>query len=295
MKLLRNEEIDMKKWDGVILNSDFPLVFAQSFYLNATSPGWSALVFKDYHAVFPVTAGSRMTIRYLMQPPFTSQLGLFGDFTQNMLEECLSHVNREFGYVDIELNAGNRISDEKARQKHTYVLNLEQEVAFNANTLRNISKAVKSGMTVRQCNASESRKLSESLIQPFLKNKIRLAPKICRRFRDLIESSLDAGHLFSFGCNNSKGETKAFAHYVSNGRHALYLKGVNLDKQSGGMHQLMAHAIGYFREQGVGQFDFGGGQSESLARFFQGFGGSLLCYPVFRYNRLPAPLRWIKK
>ena len=43
LKYIIHQDIDFKKWDATILSSDFPFVFAQSFYLNATCPNSGTL------------------------------------------------------------------------------------------------------------------------------------------------------------------------------------------------------------------------------------------------------------
>ena len=51
---LKHTEIDKERWDaaiGVALNA---LPYAYSWYLNAVSPGWEALVSEDCDYVMPL-------------------------------------------------------------------------------------------------------------------------------------------------------------------------------------------------------------------------------------------------
>src|SRR5688500_7570369 len=107
MKILNNNEIDLKKWDEVILHSALPLVFAQSFYLNATSPGWKALVSENYKNIMPLTAQKKLGINYLIQPPFTPQLGVFGKTDEQSVAAFLNFLKEKYKYISIELNATN--------------------------------------------------------------------------------------------------------------------------------------------------------------------------------------------
>ena len=62
IKHIKHQNIDFEKWDKTILSSVYPLVFAQSFYLNATCPQWDALIIGDYESVFPLTYNTKFGI-----------------------------------------------------------------------------------------------------------------------------------------------------------------------------------------------------------------------------------------
>jgi hypothetical protein len=289
------DDLDVKKWNEAILRSEFPLVFAQAFYLDATSPGWSALVANDYQAVMPVTAKKKYGIRYVIQPPFTSQLGLFGPEAGSKVKAFLSALEKEYKYIDIELNASNSEQLPGAKNKRTFVIRFKSDFSYNSNTRRNIAKASKLGLKVEEIQGARATGLSKKHIHPFLKNKLEIKPAHIRFFEKLIENSLEQDHLRTFAVRDEGQKLCALAHYISNGRHALYLKGTNTDRNSGSMHLLMHHAVEFFREKKVELFDFGGGQNDSLAQFYQGFGAKELNYKIFRVNRLPGVIRWLKR
>ncbi len=293
--LIAHEAIDMVKWDKMIRNSSHPLVFAESFYLNATSPGWSALVSGNYDSGMPITAGKKAGISYFMQPPFTSQLGVFGNYQQAQVQNYLTIAKEHFSYIAIELNAGNILTGKDAGIRRTFVLPAVEKSACNENTKRNIARAKKNEIIVRSCSLLEELQWSEKYIQPFLKNELKLGLKERSRFRSLIRSASECQHLKSWVALNENQKICAFAHFVSNGKHALYLKGVNLDKNSGAMHLLMEEAIQHYRKHASWQFDFGGGKSENLATFFRGFGAKELNYPTWKLNALPFPLKLLKR
>lgn len=69
---LENEQIDKQKWDKAVKNSDFSIVYAMSWYLDVVASGWSALVEDDYKTLMPLVSNSKMGIKYLYQPLFSS-------------------------------------------------------------------------------------------------------------------------------------------------------------------------------------------------------------------------------
>jgi hypothetical protein len=295
MLLTERQDVDVKKWDETILNSKFPLVFAQAFYLDATSPGWKALIASAYKTVMPLTAKKKYGFNYVIQPPFTSQLGVFGDTKEETVREFLAELDKRYRYIDIELNASNNLITERTKNKRTFVLHGNAPLNFNSNTKRNIAKAEKAGLAVHNLPDTEALNASKKLVNPFLRNTLKIKPAHIRQFEQLLENSMKVNYLTTFAVKNNKGDICAVSHFISNGKHALYLKGANNDKNSGSMHLLMGHAIEYYRQQKVGLFDFGGGQSESLATFYRGFGAVQLDYKVYKKNTLPAPLKLIKR
>jgi hypothetical protein len=296
LQYIKHNDIDLKKWDNAILSSQVPFVFAQSFYLNATCPQWDALVIGDYESVFPVTHKVKFGFHYLPQPPFTSQLGAYGKLSDEVENVFYAYIVKHFSLIEIELNVANKIKSEFISPKNTFTLNYTNHVKFNQNTKRNIGKANENGFTVEQVDEKESFVLSQKYLNPFLSGTLGLSKSSLEAYERLIHNSAEKGYLYSFKVIDLKNEMKAFAHFISNGKHALFLKGTNFDRteNSGSMHLLMQHAIDFFRDKAT-FFDFGGGSnSKGLADFYKGFGGEIMEYGFLRVNRLPWLIKLIK-
>ncbi|MES1249828.1 MAG: hypothetical protein ABUL46_04045, partial [Chitinophaga rupis] len=105
---LRRKEIDLQKWDACIGRAPNGLIYGRSFYLDYMTAGqWDALVWEDYTAVMPLTWKRKAGIRYLYQPPFTQQLGLFSQSSTVRIEEFLPWIHRHFRFAEIFLNYEN--------------------------------------------------------------------------------------------------------------------------------------------------------------------------------------------
>lgn len=295
LRYIKHRDIDLKKWDQTILNSEIPFVFAQSFYLNATCPKWDALVIGDYESVFPVTLKTKFGYRYLPQPPFTSQLGAYGKISPENEKLFYHYILEHFTLIDLELNSTNQLRSEFITPKNTFIIEYEKGYKFNQNTKRNIAKALET-FSVELVKSKDIFPLSQRLLNPFLENEVRLAKSTVLLLDDLLNNALQAGQLFTFKVIGKDQTIKALAHFISNGKHALYLKGTNFDKvdNSGSMHLIMNHAIEFFSDK-ARLFDFGGGSnSEGLANFYKGLGGEMMEYGFLRVNRLPRLIKFIK-
>ena len=292
---IQHQDIDFKKWDQTILDSETPFVFAQSFYLNATCPQWDALIIGDYESVFPLTHKTKFGFTYLPQPPFTSQLGTFGKVNLEIEQLFFKYITQHYKLIDIELNISNKIASEFITPKNTYVLNYQSEYKFNQNTKRNINKAIDNGLIVERVEDKDVISLSQKYLNPFLENEVNLTKSTVALLDDLLKNSIESKTLFTFKVLDKNQTIKALGHFICNGKHSLYLKGTNFDKanNSGSMHLLMKYAIEFFADK-ASFFDFGGGSKQGLANFYMGFGGQVSTYSFLQVNRLPRLIKFIK-
>jgi hypothetical protein len=293
---IKHNAIDKVKWEQTILASPYPLVFAQSFYLDATFPGWDALVMGDYGSVFPLTQKEKLGITYLHQPSFTPQLGVYGTVNTVVEQQFFDYITAHYKLIEIELNASNTLQTKDHVAKQTFVIDYQNGYKFNQNTKRNISKAQENQLMFEQIPEAEILSLSQQYLNPFLKKQLRLSPPVIARFDDLLRSAMAAGTLYSFRVIDKDKTLQAIAHFISNGKHTVYLKGINFDKEVslGSMHLLNSEAIRFFSDKAQ-LFDFGGGTKESLANFYKGFGATALPYQSLKYNRLPWLVNVLKK
>jgi len=292
---IQHQDIDFKKWDQTILNSSTPFVFAQSFYLNATCPQWDALIIGDYESVFPLTHKTKFGFTYLPQPPFTSQLGVFGKVSLEIEQLFFKYITQHYKLIDIELNISNKITSKFITPKNTYILNYQSEYKFNQNTKRNINKAIDNGLIVERVEDKDVISLSQKYLNPFLEGEVNLTKTTVALLDDLLKNSIESKTLYTFKVLDKKQTIKALGHFICNGKHALYLKGTNFDKadNSGSMHLLMKHAIEFFADKAT-FFDFGGGSKQGLANFYMGFDGQVSTYSFLQVNRLPRLIKFIK-
>ncbi|MDI9339352.1 MAG: hypothetical protein QM534_02175 [Sediminibacterium sp.] len=297
LRLLKHAEIDQEKWDNAILNSDFPCVFAGSNYLNAVCPAWNALVYDDYKAIMPLTENKKYGIRYLYQPHFTPQLGVFMAKRDVAIEELfIAKVSELYRYIDIECHHRHQSHCfNNTKTKVTYVLEPASAEHLNQNSKRNIKKTTGSGITVKILNRDQALHWSGKILHPFLKHTLGLKPSAVKQFYTLEEHLQKNGLLYTFAAMHSDEIPVALAHFVCNGKHAVYLKGAQTDKHasSGSMHLVMYEALKYFKNT-CQWFDFGGGQIASIAQFYKGFGAVPQTYFSLKENQLPYPLKWFR-
>ncbi len=143
-------EIDRARWDATIAASANRLPYACSWFLDAVSPQWEALVGDDYAFVMPLPVKQKFGVKYIVLPRWTQQLGIFS--AQPVTTEIIKAFLRKIPYLSygLNLNYGNVFGEVCPNS----VIDLSRDYdtlrqAFDANTKRNITKAQKQNLTIQ--------------------------------------------------------------------------------------------------------------------------------------------------
>ena len=189
------KDIDKKKWDECIALSENRLIYAQSFYLDAMAESWDALVTDDYKAVMPLPYKKKFTIKYLYEPPFIQQLGVF--FTDKISQEDYrlfeEQLLKKYKFGEITLNYKNVHaawnSTTKRRSNFILDLNRPYEELYNnylpafTKSLRRIKKFQLRYSAGNDYNAviDQYEKNYGKLLPDFGKRAYKGLKKICSR------------------------------------------------------------------------------------------------------------------
>jgi lipid II:glycine glycyltransferase (peptidoglycan interpeptide bridge formation enzyme) len=299
LQYLKNQDIDKAKWDKCIHTASNGLIYGYSFYLDAMSKHWDALVMNDYEAVMPLTWNKKFGIYYLYQPFLCASLGVFGkNVTSEMLLSFLDAIPRQFKYWDIYLNRLNNFNIEgyNLYKRTNYILALNKTYPALFNNFRSsykqlIKKAEVKGLAVKKNIAIEK-------IIKLAKNKLEKVSKLKKNdfqnFQDLYKKLYAENKAASFGVF-LKEELLASGAFLFSHNRAYYILAGNKPKgRPFGASQLVINA---FIEQYAGKdliLDFEGSNIPQIAFFFKGFGALPEEYPGLKYNALPPILRKLK-
>ncbi len=300
LRYLQNALIDKQKWDRCIDTASNGVIYAYSFYLDAMSKHWDALVLNDYEMVMPLTWNKKYGIYYLYQPFLCAALGLFGkNLTGEMLSMFLTNIPSRFKYWDIYLNAGNLYPIQKFNlyKRINYIL----DINYSYNTLFNnfrgsykqiIKKSTLSGLEIKQnINVEEITKLAEYKLRTIRKiNKTDIqnfnnlyktlyAQKKATNFAVYLKDDLLASGIFLFSHNR--------AYYVLAGN-------ITKGRALGASHLIINAFIKEYSQTNI-TLDFEGSNIKEIAFFFKGFGAQHEEYSGLKLNALPPIIRAFKK
>ncbi|HRY31804.1 MAG TPA: GNAT family N-acetyltransferase [Bacteroidales bacterium] len=291
---LRHEQIDRRKWDRCIEEAINGHVYAWSWYLDSVCDQWDAMVEGDYDSVFPLPWRSRMGIRYVYQPPFTQQLGLFtrGQSGGERLNAFLDALPAHFRLTEIQLNAYNRPSHPaySVRMRPNLVMDLipPYEIisgGYSQNLKRHVRKAAASGWIITE-DVKPSR-----LIRLFRENRGRelktLNDRDYERLERLTAECSKRACLHLLGSGPGGGEPDAGVIFAeSHGKLVLLFSATGPEARQ---QAAMAALIDYMIRKHAGKnlvLDFEGSEDPGMAQFYGSFGAVASPYPFIRKNSL---------
>ena len=295
---LSNTDIDRQKWDQLVRRSHGATLYARSWYLDATCPGWQALILDDYRAGMPLTGRRKGIFSYLYQPLLSQQLGVFCWPPLNPVEvdKFLLAIPREFRLVEITLNDQNPPGPRFPTGSHiTCRLSLNRPydqiaASFTENSRRNIRKAADENLRFRT-NIQPDEFLSllkqDKSAGAAILNRKSNRPLLSRLMNALLHHN--AGMIC--GIKNRQGNLIAAALIGTDKYYHLYLApAMNEEgRDTRAMFYLIDRYIHLHAGMGV-TLDFEGSDIESVARFYKGFGAKPTTYSSLRINRLPWPV-----
>lgn len=299
---LKHNEINKTKWDECICHSKNRLVYALSWYLDIVNPGWDAIIVDDYETVLPITHAKKFGIRYLYQPYFTQQLGVFSihEPSRKLYEELLTNIPERYRYIDIVLNKQNQVELNGFRTIKNVNIELKIDQPYNqiskkyaSNTKRNIKKAESFGLSVTaELNSSDLIHLFRANMGKDLKN---IKPQHYQILQQIMNQSQEKQQAKIYGVNSQKGELIAGAFFLQSFNNYIFL--FSATNQESKQKRAMFLIIDQFIKEhanNAGTLDFEGSNNKNLARFYKGFGSDEFYYLNIKQNSLPAVLKIIK-
>ncbi len=302
MKLrhLKNSEIDFEKWDAALTDTHHPLIYANSWYLNIVSPNWEALVNEDYTILVPLPIKKVLGIKFIVQPPFCQQLGLFSEKYANCEVAKFSSQRLPFATIIYQTkNLCFKKRDRLTKERSNLILPLQKEFsqlfkAFNQNTKRNIKKATKHPQKINQTFCAET----------FIKFSQKHAPyslslKEWEVLKRIVEVSLNNKIGALWTVTNTNNTELCMGFFLNKFNRITFLSGHSSPEgfEQKSMFLLMDHVIKSHAESNK-ILDFEGGSLEGVARFYKGFGAIEEIYYIWQ-NPVLKPivlmLNWLRE
>lgn len=299
-----HSEIDKNKWDACIARSFNGMIYACSWYLDIVCPEWNALVSGDYEAVMPLTANKKYGISYLYQPHFTQQLGIFSKakLTEDIVSEFLTTAAAIYPFIEINLNVFNHAKNTKqwqVKENVNYELDLIDQyehlyTKFSENTRRNIVKSKKNMLYIQKDVAPAD------VIALFRSNRGKRVETLQASQYDtllkLMNECISRKQGWCYGVKESGNRLCAGAFFIQgNGRVIFLFSGTNeMAKNNGAMFFLIDRFIEENAQRNL-VLDFEGSNDPNLGRFYHGFGAKKCIYLQVKMNKLPWPLKLVKK
>ncbi|HEY5369842.1 MAG TPA: hypothetical protein VIJ75_12715 [Hanamia sp.] len=300
---IKHENIDKIKWDLCVKNAANGLIYAHSFFLDAMNVNWDALVLNDYETIMPLVWKKKYGIKYVYQPFFIGSLGIFGNVTDQTVNQLLKAIPVQFKYVDIDFKE-NLINPEK--------INLENsQLKKRTNFLLDLNKKY-------DAIQNQYKRLAGRMIKKALENKIEII-RNCTPV-DVIDfykrnyetehkdiTSLDYNKILgatnvAFETGNAatylakKNEETVASYMVLKDEKFVYslIGGSNRQGKNLGAFYLLTDAAIKDHADCSSIFRFEGSDKNGISFFNSQFNPAQVEYYHLKLNRLPWPLRLLK-
>jgi hypothetical protein len=312
IRYLHPGEVDRPQWDALLARAPNGLIYGLSWYLDIVSPGWAALVKEEagrYVAVLPLPLRTKFGLRYLKQPLFAQQLGLFyiEEPTATDWQQIGQLLRQHFRFItQYAFNTSNREllgagQPELAGAAFTtYYLSLKPEYSqllagYKANRRWRLNQARRRGLHIEPSTDIDR------LVQIFAEHT---APKIhgvigeayeYRLLRELymVASQHSMAHMWQ--ARAATGEVVAMILLFEFNGQLTYIfnSSTPAGKEAGAISVLLDEVFRTYAGQAL-TFDFEAPEVANVAHFYASFGSVAMPFQVIAANRLPWPVRQLK-
>jgi hypothetical protein len=286
IRYLKNRDIDRKAWDECIYGSFNGKIYGLSWYLDIVSPGWDGLIEGNYRSIMPITWKKKYLLKYIVQPNYTQQLGIFSRdlFDDQVTARFIRFIPSKYVYVHLNLNDHCPIPRSikgKISKHQNFLLDLSggyDKISgfYSTNHKRNLKKAFKHGLSVKS--------ISPGLYIEF-KSTHSVVPLSAEMQTLLlgIMNTINEKDLLIRGVYDEKDNLLAAGLFVVFKNTMTYLNGASSPegKMKRAMFFLMDRMI-HENAAKLQSLDFEGSDIPAVGRFFSGFGAFPTKYYSFK-------------
>jgi hypothetical protein len=300
IQYITHDAIDKKAYDACIEASTHSLIYARSFYLNHMATHWDVLVYNSYRAVMPLPWRKKMGIRYLYQPAFMQQLGIFSDkvLAPSIQQAFVNTARKNFSFAEIFLNASQPLPT-NSTTCNNFVINLDTPYETIATQFKPyLQRDIKQVEKLKLLYTSDTN--IQAVIASYRTQYGSKVPQVTNKdYQNFEQLCLTANRqqqlLIRKVVQPLTAETLAMGLFLIDDRRLYNLINITLPagRLVGANHFLLNELIKEFAEQPL-VLDLEGSNINSIAWFYQKFGAVNEPYFFWKFNDLPRWLKWLK-
>lgn len=297
IKHLKHKEIDKLKWDEQIDKSQNATLYAQSWYLDIVCPGWEALVNEDFSIFMPLPIKLKYGFKYLTQPFYSQQLGVFTISELNKSDFYRFIESIPYKFYRLQLNKSNCFDFPKVDLKPNFVLKLnkpydELQNAFGKNCKRNVKKSINENQSFVDNTSPED-------FLKFVETNLAFKPikGVMPILKLIIKESVSNGSAMIFSAIEKDSDKLLAAVFLISWKNSFYYL-MPASSEKGKEYNSMFFIVDQLIQKHSETekiLDFEGSSIEGVARFYKGFGAESEYYPILNQNNLIFPLNKLLK
>lgn len=304
IRFIGRDDIDRSKWDALVFSSSHAHIYSTSRYLDLFTANWGAFVLDDYSVVMPVPFKKKWGWLYTYTPVGIAQLGIIGDgITEQLEQQFIQALHNHFRYGLLHLGPSfSLINAERFKMnwKTNFVLALNESYdVVSKNYTKDARKNLRAANEIVQNESSDIE--TEEILDAFIKQygergNTHNLKREYEAFAKNLDLLCENGMAFKLAIRDDKGELLAAGVFANFRERLYYVFGAPTPK--GRAHQSTHVLIDCVVQKYAGtnySLDFEGSSIPSVAMFYKKFSPVNEPYPVYRFNHLPAWIKWLKK
>ena len=306
LNYLTYQQINKAKWDDCINKSINKLIYAESFYLDTISNNWDAIVLNDYDAVMPLIWKKKFGIKYLFQPAFLQQAGIFfsKQLNNEVLQAFITTASQHFKFGEFTLNFHNVSLNQdgfftlKKRNNFIFQLGNSYDTIFNEYSLYIKQRLKRVEKFQLQYSASNDHKKAINIYKKLYKERLPdFKKKDFDNFETICNHYLKINRLFVREVWTTDGNTMLACVVLLKDENRLYNIASSIfpeGKKLLANYFLYDNIIKEFSKEKI-ILDFEGSDVPGIAYFYKNWASENQQYLFIKWNLLPAPIKLIKR
>lgn len=290
IKILKNNEIDFKKYNECLEKSVQKNFYAKREILDHLCESWELLIWNDYQYMMPVPIKRKLGLKFAVMPLFCQQLGIFGEDQNAEIEvQFFKFLQNKYSVISYSFNFQNSFPTHLKKKKNYFIEPKEYKI-LRKDYFKGRKSTVK---TAQYLNFAEV-KLTENI--QFIQNHFKGLDKkndVRKFFNYLL--FLDRKNLLKiFGSFKDQQLTNLAILVDSENRYSL-LGLINDEKFK--LDNGASFLIDRILQENIHQksFDFMGGSIRGIEVFFKSFGAELQEYPIIENSKKDLLRNFFKK
>ncbi len=279
IKQISRKNLDQEKYTQCLQKSVNYRVYAEIWYLDLlVNERWDCLIFGDYQAVMPLPFVRKFGVKFISQPIYCQQLGVFhsDDFPSEIFRLFYQQLEKKRvrGYHFNEENTALFAPKGEKRINHILAINNRE---YDKKTKKNVRSFINKKVELRW-NSIDLKEIIE------FKQKNSQHSVNEQKLFHVLAMFLEKKKA-TFITAHSEEKLIGFSVFIDSDQRGIY---VNASVNDLGKKMAVPTGIldAYIQENPTKILDFEGSSIPSIAHFFEGFGAQKKYYTCYKNNRL---------
>ena len=285
LRKIKRKDLDIEKYSKAINEALNYRIYAEYWYLDIlTQEKWECWVYADYQVVMPVPLQNKLGFKFVLQPIYCQQLGVF--YKEEIADELFREFEKKLHKYRVRSYCFNEENTErynpKGEKRVNYILDLNrpyEEIFTNYTKHRR--------KDIRKSQKLEIQSIQTRNFENFIKLKVSNYPHLLHlideKFLIKYLNKIDErGKLICCNILDKNNKLIASQIFIKSGNRNICM-GFARDKETEN-HNSSAFVIDYLIQQFSDKnyfLDFEGSTNSEIAHFMEGFNPTKKYYTLF--------------